>query len=152
MFSWQWASILWSSGKWSSVDKYQIKGITSDNIAILKSTISCHSGSFLRNLNYPPFCCIWGSHSIDYEENYALRCTVPSFLLVTCLADSSTLKMEALCPSETSVNFYRTTQRHIPDDSCFNVIFYLFTVFRFTLWHLEQLRRYIVKILCHLMS
>lgn len=37
------------------------------------------------------------------------------FFLVTCLAYSFTLKMEALC-SETSVN-YQSTQRHIPVDS-----------------------------------
>jgi hypothetical protein len=29
---------------------------------------------------------------------------------------SSTLKMEAICPSETSVETKRTTRRHIPED------------------------------------
>jgi hypothetical protein len=33
------------------------------------------------------------------------------------LACCSALKMEAVCSSETSVNFYRTAQRHIPGDS-----------------------------------
>jgi hypothetical protein len=32
-------------------------------------------------------------------------------------AYSSTLKMEAICSSETSVGFQRTTQRYIPEDS-----------------------------------
>jgi hypothetical protein len=38
-------------------------------------------------------------------------------LLVTCLVYSSTLKMEAVCSSETLVTFYQTTQRLIPEDS-----------------------------------
>jgi hypothetical protein len=37
------------------------------------------------------------------------------FLLVSCIAYSSTLKMEAVC--STVVNFYPTTRRHIPDYS-----------------------------------
>jgi hypothetical protein len=37
------------------------------------------------------------------------------FMLVSFLAYSSTLKIEATCFSETSVDFQRTT-RHIPDD------------------------------------
>jgi hypothetical protein len=35
-------------------------------------------------------------------------------LLVTCLACSSTLKMEAVRSLEISVNSYRNTRRHIP--------------------------------------
>jgi hypothetical protein len=38
------------------------------------------------------------------------------FTLVSCLACSSTLKMEATCFSETSVELQRTAQRHIPED------------------------------------
>jgi hypothetical protein len=37
--------------------------------------------------------------------------------LVSCSAYSSTLKMEAMFSSKTSVNFQRTTQRYIPEDS-----------------------------------
>jgi hypothetical protein len=33
-----------------------------------------------------------------------------------CLADSSTLKIEATCFSETSVDFQRTTRHYIPED------------------------------------
>jgi hypothetical protein len=39
--------------------------------------------------------------------------------LATCLLAeiiSSTLKMEAICPSETSVATQQTTERHIPED------------------------------------
>jgi hypothetical protein len=41
----------------------------------------------------------------------------PAFTLVSCLAYSSTLKVEAICSSETSVRFQRTTRRYIPGDS-----------------------------------
>jgi hypothetical protein len=43
-------------------------------------------------------------------------CLPPAFTLVSCSAYSSTLKMEAICSSETSVDFQRTTQRYIPED------------------------------------
>jgi hypothetical protein len=37
------------------------------------------------------------------------------FMLVSCLAYSSTLKMEMTCSSEASVGFQQPTQRYIPD-------------------------------------
>jgi hypothetical protein len=37
------------------------------------------------------------------------------FMLVSCLSYSSTLKMEATCSSETSVEFKLTTRRYIPE-------------------------------------
>jgi hypothetical protein len=37
-------------------------------------------------------------------------------MLVSCLAYSLTLKMEAACSSEMSVDFQRTTRRDIPED------------------------------------
>jgi hypothetical protein len=40
----------------------------------------------------------------------------PDFTLVSCSAYSSILKMEAICSSETSIAFQRTTRRHIPED------------------------------------
>jgi hypothetical protein len=40
----------------------------------------------------------------------------PAFTLVSCLAYSSTLKIEATCSSETSVYFQRTTRRYITED------------------------------------
>jgi hypothetical protein len=43
-------------------------------------------------------------------------CFPPACTLVSCLAYSSTLKMEAICSSETSVDFQRTTWRYIPED------------------------------------
>jgi hypothetical protein len=41
----------------------------------------------------------------------------PTFTLVSFSAYSLTLKMKAICSSETSVNFQRTTLRYIPEDS-----------------------------------
>jgi hypothetical protein len=42
------------------------------------------------------------------------------FSLVSCLAYSSTLMMEAACSSETSVDFQWTTQCYIPEDRAHN--------------------------------
>jgi hypothetical protein len=38
------------------------------------------------------------------------------FALVSCFVYSSTFKMEAICSSETSVDFKRTTRRYILED------------------------------------
>jgi hypothetical protein len=60
---------------------------------------------------------------------------IRAFTLVSCSAYSSTLKMEAMCSSETSVDFQRTTRRYIPEDStlhnnrCENLTFYLFSAY-----------------------
>jgi hypothetical protein len=42
------------------------------------------------------------------------------FMMVSCLAYSLVLKMEAIYPSETSDDFQRTTWRYIPDDINFH--------------------------------
>jgi hypothetical protein len=44
-------------------------------------------------------------------------CLPPAFTLVPCSAYSSTLKMEAICASETSIVFQRTTRRYNPEES-----------------------------------
>jgi hypothetical protein len=41
----------------------------------------------------------------------------PASTLISCSAYSSTLKMEAICSSETSVDFQQTTRRYFPKDS-----------------------------------
>jgi hypothetical protein len=46
--------------------------------------------------------------------NVALLATC--FTLLSCLSYSSTLKMEALCSSETSIEFQRTTWRYIREE------------------------------------
>jgi hypothetical protein len=60
------------------------------------------------NIN-KPICEIWGSHSGGYEE---FAC----FMLVSCLACYSTLKMEVRCSSETLVDFHRDIWHYIPED------------------------------------
>jgi hypothetical protein len=41
---------------------------------------------------------------------------VAKFMLVSCLAYSSTLKMEAKCSSEESADFQQTTRHYIPEE------------------------------------
>jgi hypothetical protein len=43
-------------------------------------------------------------------------CLPPAFMLVSCLAYSVSWKMEAICSSETSVDF-KWTQCYFPEDS-----------------------------------
>jgi hypothetical protein len=45
-----------------------------------------------------------------------LSCFSPACLLVLSEIISSTLKMEAICSSETSVGTQQTTRRYIPED------------------------------------
>jgi hypothetical protein len=45
-----------------------------------------------------------------------LLCVSSAFTLVSCFAYSSTMKTEATCSSETSVDFQRTTQCYIAED------------------------------------
>jgi hypothetical protein len=51
------------------------------------------------------------------EEYHLLGCGLPpAYLLVLAETNSSTLKMEAICSSETSVETQQITQHHIPED------------------------------------
>jgi hypothetical protein len=63
-------------------------------------------------VDYYDACRIWGFHSGGYEEQ-------ASWLL---LKFSSTLKMEAICSSETSVASQQTTWRHIPEDDTLHIM------------------------------
>jgi hypothetical protein len=45
----------------------------------------------------------------------------PAFTLISCSAYSSALKKEAICSLETSVDFQRSTRRHIPEDNTLHV-------------------------------
>jgi hypothetical protein len=51
-------------------------------------------------------------------------CLPSAFTLVSFLAYSPTLKMEAICSFETSVDFQRTTRRYIPEDNALRNIFF----------------------------
>jgi hypothetical protein len=46
-------------------------------------------------------------------------CLPPTFTLVSCSVYSSTLMMEAMCSSETSVDIQRTTRNYVPVDIAF---------------------------------
>jgi hypothetical protein len=56
----------------------------------------------------------------------------PASMLVSCLAYSSTLKMEAICFSKMSVDFQHTTWPYAPEDSTLHN------------HHCENLKSYIV--------
>jgi hypothetical protein len=53
-------------------------------------------------------------HNKNLFTSFVLRETF--FILVSCLAFSSILKMKTTCSSETSAAFQRTTWRYIPED------------------------------------
>jgi hypothetical protein len=44
-------------------------------------------------------------------------CLTPAFMMISCSDYSSTLKMENIYSSETSVDFQQTTRRYIPEDT-----------------------------------
>jgi hypothetical protein len=58
-------------------------------------------------------------HLQGRRNNFSLP---PAYLLVRAEIISSTLKMEAICSSETSVATQQTTRRHIPED---DTLYYL---------------------------
>jgi hypothetical protein len=55
-----------------------------------------------------------GKRQARHQHEVTLFAT--SFMLVSCLSYSSTLKMEVTCYSETSLDFQLTTLRYIPED------------------------------------
>jgi hypothetical protein len=54
-------------------------------------------------------------------------CLPPPFTLLSCMACSSTLKMEAICFSEMSVDFQLTSRRYIPKDRTVHQCIYVLT-------------------------
>jgi hypothetical protein len=56
---------------------------------------------------------LWRVLSLTGNLHFLATC----FMLVSCLAYSSTLKIEDTYSAETSAEFQRTTQRYIPEDS-----------------------------------
>jgi hypothetical protein len=53
----------------------------------------------------------------DVSEEHTGRCGCSFFLLVACFAYTAILNMEILGSSEASVNSYRITEHHIPEDA-----------------------------------
>jgi hypothetical protein len=102
--------VLWEYGLWKSyayVKAIIHVGFEVLTAVVMKSTIlldttPCSSLKVNRRF--------WGTHR-------ALLCSPPAFTMVSCLAYCSALNMGAICSSETSVDFHRTTRRYIPEDS-----------------------------------
>jgi hypothetical protein len=75
----------------------------------------------LGDMHVYPFCMLViakgnpSYYAQKMETNYL--CLPPTFMLVSCSAYSLTLKMEAICSAASSVDFQRTTQSYIPEDS-----------------------------------
>jgi hypothetical protein len=65
------------------------------------------------------FCDIMPCSPFKVNRRFGQICRLlslpPAFTLVSCLAYSSTLKVELTFPSETSVDIQRTTWRYIPE-------------------------------------
>jgi hypothetical protein len=63
---------------------------------------------------------IWAHHNGLLHKSVSAVCVAlclpPAFTLVSCSAYFSTLKMAAICSSETWVDSQRTIQRYIPED------------------------------------
>jgi hypothetical protein len=81
---------------------------------------------------------LWGPSSL--LPSYS--CLQPPAHAGSPLEDFSTLKMEAICSSETSVDA-RSTQRHIPEDDILNI--YLFVYLFTELWEYKWHRRDVGK-------
>jgi hypothetical protein len=60
------------------------------------------------------YCALPQLPSLNVLDRYVTD--APAFVLVSCLAYFSTLKMEAICSSETSVDCQWTTWHYIPED------------------------------------
>jgi hypothetical protein len=63
--------------------------------------------------------------SLFWDIRRAVLCLPPASTLVSCSVYSSTLKIEEIYSSETSVDFQRTTRRYIPEYKCPSVTFCL---------------------------
>jgi hypothetical protein len=80
------------------------------------STMHQNSRSYALNIE-PKRCIFWEiTPCSPYSTDVSEERDSASFILVSYLVYSSTLKMESACPSETSVEFQRTTRRYIPED------------------------------------
>jgi hypothetical protein len=66
-----------------------------------------------------------GLHGVSPAWKQVTRwlCLPPAFTLVSCSSYSSTLKMEAICPSETSADFQRKTRHYVPEDRILQLTF-----------------------------
>jgi hypothetical protein len=81
-------------------------------ITALRSVRQRNWGSILgRGKRFPEVFYLLG-----YDDVYSIGLLATCFKFISCLAYYSTMKMEVVCPSETTVDFRRSTQRYIPED------------------------------------
>jgi hypothetical protein len=80
--------------------------------------------------------CCRGMHCIHPSRAPLATC----FLLVTCMVYSSTVKMEAVCSSQTSLNFYQILLCHFPEDSILHMQ-KLFVIQLFWMANLEKCQK-----------
>jgi hypothetical protein len=66
-----------------------------------------------------------GQATTQLQNSIFWLCFEPDFKLTSCSAYSLTLKMEATCFSETSVDFQRTIRHYIPEDRTLDILYYL---------------------------
>jgi hypothetical protein len=91
--------------------------------------------------------------SVEFQPTFWRNISPPSICLLAGFAEpiSSTLKMEAICSSETSVETQRNTRRHIPEDDtlhnhrCENLKSYIGSIWLEHLHHSVQ-AKYITKV------
>jgi hypothetical protein len=62
------------------------------------------------------FCHHLQDREIGQARNPARLCSSPAFALVSCVAYSPAVKMQAICSFQTSVDTQRTTRPYIPED------------------------------------
>jgi hypothetical protein len=90
---------------------------------ILLETVMFSGGSenyrilFTWNVYEYPYIGFMVLTAVVMKSTFFWLCLLSAFVLVSYSAYSSTLKMEAICSSETSVDFQRATRRYIPEDS-----------------------------------
>jgi hypothetical protein len=75
-----------------------------ENDAVIPQLFSCGGGSYYDAVSIS-----------DYISSYIIT-------LVSCSAYFLNLKMEAICSSETSVDFQRATRNYIPEDSTLQMV------------------------------
>jgi hypothetical protein len=94
----------------TSINKYHIVGFEIFTGVVMKSSISWDI------ISCSPLKVNW-----RFRETFRLLLQEFSlssiFMLVTCLAFSSILKMKEICSSETSVDFQRTTRQCMPGNT-----------------------------------
>jgi hypothetical protein len=75
---------------------------------------------------------VWKEHTAsifrvdEKDKHVSIKAfLIAQFLLPTCSACSSTPKMEAVCSSETSVDFHPIIRLYVPEDNIFKIILFV---------------------------